>query len=180
MSYHHRSMGQVASLLATARVAPGTKIPKCPPGMYEGGFAWVPPAAGRAGYWRRAKVGECGSGPPDGMKKTVHKGAGLAETFIARGGKWISQGIKKSPARVACEKAQIPAPFLPRCVELRGQGISMEAIIEQLIKEAEAAGVPVTPGAPAAAPRRRFPWLLIAGGLGAAGLVIYLRKRRRR
>lgn len=180
MSYH-RSMGQV-SKLAAQKTGTVSKT-SCPPEMVGQGFVWVPPAGGKAGFWRRAKAGECGQRPPDGMERRVRHPGGITEVLEARGGQWVRKAIIKSPSRKECEEVGIPEPFLIRCVELRDQRKSMKDVIDILIKEAEAAGGSLMPGgapAPVATAPARFPWLLVAGGAGVVGLVLFLRRRKAR
>ena len=180
MSYH-RSMGQVPKpILRTGTVSKTS----CPPEMVGRGFVWVPPSGGRAGHWRRTKPGECGQKPPDGMQRRVRHPGGITEVLESRGGKWVRKAIIKSRTRKECEEVGIPEPFLVRCVELRNQRKPMKEVVDILIKEAEAAGGSLMPdGAPSTtdtvAPRR-FPWLLVAGGVGVAGLVLFLRRRKAR
>jgi hypothetical protein len=88
------------------------------------GYVWVPPAGGKAGYWRRAMRGEVGTSGEGAVVQRVHVG-GQVEIRKWDGTKWVTVETKqeivrpgKSGISNAAICAQLPKETAARCAEL--------------------------------------------------------------
>jgi len=157
------ALGAVPGLYAPSSAAmvqmSAASIPPPPSGA---GYIWVPPASGKAGYWRRALPGETG--------QTAEK-AGI--TVVTPETRRPDPRPKPSDTiRAQCAASGMPPELVEECVKralakgaTRGGGT-----VEEMNLEFQAAQ---------ASKRRKY---LIYGalGLGAVGLIYYLRKREKR